>query len=353
MQVVLDWARVVVATLARAVVVLALGLAFWAVAPAALGWQPTTTMTGSMEPGIAVGDVVVSRPVPPTELRVGQVLLTDDPDHADRLRFHRFAEAGEGGAIVTKGDANPDLDSSPVAAHQVHGVGVLRVPFVGLPATWAAEGRTAPLVLLALSGVLLLALTTVDRSLRHVDEAGRGGEGAGPRASGHRAPASRRALLDHRRRTRRRHRAGALALVVGATSVGALLPAQAVAAPFHTSTATTGSFAALQLGQPTGLSCRIEGKTALISFSPTGPAADRYRLVHNGRTLDTSSTTETTIRFTPPVSLVELASSHVLEVQAVLGPVGSPDPWRATSATSVTVVSTNVAGLLGSVTCRP
>lgn len=350
MQAVLDWARVVVATLARAVVVLALGLAFWAVAPAALGWQPTTTMSGSMEPRISVGDVVVSRPVASTELRVGQVLLTDDPDHDGRLRFHRYAEAQAGGGIVTKGDANPDADSSPVAADQVHGVGVLRVPLVGLPVTWVHEGRTAPLALLGLAGVLLLALTTVDRSLRHADEAGRGGEGAGPRASGDRAPASRRALLDHRRRTRRRHRAGALAIVVGATSIGALLPAQAVAAPFRATTGTTGTWAAATLVPPSDVVCTNTQNGVVITFEPQGsvaqPPVGGHRLVVGG-TPDDAVVPATTKSVTyEKVPLLALGARTTISVQAVAG-----TQWTSTPSTAVPVRVTSVLGLLRGVQC--
>ncbi len=56
---------------ARAVVTLALALGFWAAAPVALGWLPTTVMTASMTPAIEVGDVVVSRPMPADALLPG------------------------------------------------------------------------------------------------------------------------------------------------------------------------------------------------------------------------------------------------------------------------------------------
>ena len=64
---------------ARAVVALVLALAFWAAAPVALGWLPTTVMTASMTPAIEVGDIVVSRPVPREALLPGRVVLATDP----------------------------------------------------------------------------------------------------------------------------------------------------------------------------------------------------------------------------------------------------------------------------------
>jgi hypothetical protein len=44
-----------------------------------------------------------------------------------------------------KGDANREPDSTRVAAENVLGVGVLRIPFVGRPLAWIREGDWAPL----------------------------------------------------------------------------------------------------------------------------------------------------------------------------------------------------------------
>ena len=161
-----EWGRVVVATLARGVVVTLLGLALWAAAPAVIGWHPTTVMTGSMEPRLRPGDVVVSRPVPPAELRLGQVLLADDPDQPGHLRMHRAVTAGPDGTIVTKGDANPQRDSTPIARSAVHGVAVLRIPAVATPIVWMRDGEWTKVALLALVFAATLWLCTVDGSLR-------------------------------------------------------------------------------------------------------------------------------------------------------------------------------------------
>ena len=55
----LDWTRLALGTASRVVLYSLLGLMVYAAAPAALGWSPTTVMTGSMEPRIHPGDVVV------------------------------------------------------------------------------------------------------------------------------------------------------------------------------------------------------------------------------------------------------------------------------------------------------
>lgn len=135
----LELVRFALALLAQAVLFSVLGLLVWAILPLAMGWQPTTVVTGSMVPRIFAGDVIVARPVPIGTAVLGQILLADDPDHDDRLRLHRYVEAAPDGDLILRGDANAANDSTPVTPEAVHGVAVLRVPFVGLPVVWFTE----------------------------------------------------------------------------------------------------------------------------------------------------------------------------------------------------------------------
>jgi signal peptidase I len=165
-----DWLRVLGATVARVLLFTILGMMFWAAAPSALGWAPTTVLSDSMAPLIRAGDVVVSRAIAPASLRPGQILLADDPDHDGRLRLHRFVDVAPDGTIVTKGDANRTPDSTSVSPEAVHGVGYLRVPFAGLPVVWAHEQRWM-LIAGCVFGVLLLMWASgADRSLRRRHE---------------------------------------------------------------------------------------------------------------------------------------------------------------------------------------
>jgi signal peptidase I len=175
-----DWGRVVVATLARGVIATLLGMALWAAAPAVIGWHPTTVMTGSMEPRLHPGDVVVSRPVAEYDIRVGQVLLFDDPDQPGELRMHRFVKVASNGQLVTKGDANPQRDSSTISRSAVHGVAFIRVPYVGMPIMWLRDGEWKNVILLVLALTGIAALATIDGSLRRgsaTDESSGGAPG--------------------------------------------------------------------------------------------------------------------------------------------------------------------------------
>ena len=175
----LGWLRIVVGILSRTVLGTLVGLLLWAAVPAVVGWTPTTVMTGSMEPRIHPGDVVVARPVAESSIHRGQVLLFQDPDRADHLRLHRYDDNGQGTQIVTKGDANQAADSTPIDRSAVVGVGYLRVPYIGTPFVWAAGHQWGHLLVTGSALMLLVLGAQADRSLRReLKGEGRGEGGA-------------------------------------------------------------------------------------------------------------------------------------------------------------------------------
>jgi signal peptidase len=140
------------------VVLLAVGLALAvAVVPAVVGGSTLTVLSGSMEPTLPVGSVVVVRPRPPAEIAVGDVvtfLARDPASDATRVVTHRVVEVLPGPGFRTRGDANPDPDPGVVAAADVRGVQWYTVPWVG----GATDAVRTPVGLLVGGGVLLLAV---------------------------------------------------------------------------------------------------------------------------------------------------------------------------------------------------
>lgn len=131
-----------------------LTLAVWAtVVPLILGWKPASIVSGSMEPLIGVGDVVVAEPYSNEELGPGTVIVFRDPSKPDGLITHRIDAVDGQGDYVTKGDANARADSTPIGKEDIVGVGRILVPEIGWPAVWAARGETQSLVL---AGVIWL-----------------------------------------------------------------------------------------------------------------------------------------------------------------------------------------------------
>ncbi|MDU0327548.1 S24/S26 family peptidase [Microbacterium sp. KSW2-21] len=261
---------------ARAVVTLALALGFWAAAPVALGWLPTTVMTASMTPAIEVGDVVVSRPMPPDALLPGRVVLADDPDWSDRLRLHRIAGIDVDGALITKGDANPSADSSPLHPDAVRGVGVLRVPWVGLPVVWVKTADVVPLgaVTVGFALCLLLALRRGD------DDDPR--PPADPDEPHRSLPVTRRSLRAQRRRAPARVRIGRAFGLASSLAVTAALGATPAWAALADVTAAPGSIVAATLSPPTRLGCVNDGG-AVVTWAYDGSEPRGFDLLVNGR----------------------------------------------------------------------
>jgi signal peptidase I len=156
--------RLVTAMLARMVLTIAMSLTLWAAAPALLGWEQTTVVSGSMQPRIKPGDVVSARPTPTASLRLGMILLVDDPDHRGQLRLHRLVRFSPDGKLVLRGDANGHDDSSPVDRQAVHGVGSLRVPYVATPILWLHEKAWVKLAVLVAVILALVGAAGLDRS---------------------------------------------------------------------------------------------------------------------------------------------------------------------------------------------
>lgn len=107
-----------------------------AIGPRIFGYHTLTMLTGSMAPLINPGDVVVTLPVPTSEIKVGDIITYHIPVEDQRVETHRVTELtgnADGSIVVqTKGDANNGVDpwlatiSTPTVDRQV-----ATVPYVG------------------------------------------------------------------------------------------------------------------------------------------------------------------------------------------------------------------------------
>jgi len=113
-----------------AAVLLALAVAL----PLAVGDRPYTVLTGSMEPTIAAGDVVIDERISPVDAQVGDVVTFRDPEDQDKLITHRVQRIRRAGShlwFVTQGDANNTTERWRIAADGELGRVVYTVPWVG------------------------------------------------------------------------------------------------------------------------------------------------------------------------------------------------------------------------------
>ncbi|MBF4575535.1 hypothetical protein [Frondihabitans sp. VKM Ac-2883] len=333
-----DWARVIVASIARGVLATVLGLAFYAAAPAVIGWHPTTEMTASMMPRIRTGDVVVSVPVAAEAVQVGKVILFDDPDHPGKLRLHRFVEWGDGGMLRTAGDANPQPDSTPVHPSAVWGVGMLRVPWVGLPILWIREGQWLFVALVSAGLTLLIGLTGLDRRLRtRVQDPAAGPPDTPPRA-----------------RPAWPFRAGAAAaatlFVAGSLVSFGPTPAALAAGFTGTTVNSTSRFTAGTVPLATGLTCtdNADGRTVTIGWTYGGTVVpDSFDVLNGNQVVASTTTGSTTSAVVTTNAILSLFPSYTLTVRAN---ITANTAWSSTSTSTTSVKLTGL--LLSPVRCN-
>lgn len=116
-------------------------------------------MSGSMEPAMSPGDVVLVREVPAASIEEGDVITYefDVAGSTARRRTHRVVEVVEredGRYFRTKGDANEEADRRLVPAGSVVGRVTLTIPYVGYATTFASTTRGLVVLVLLPAGLL-------------------------------------------------------------------------------------------------------------------------------------------------------------------------------------------------------
>ena len=146
---------------------LVIGLAGVVVVPGMLGYHSLTVLSGSMEPTIHVGDVVVEHSISPLDARIGDIVTFRDPGDQHILITHRVRAihvAAGNVHFTTKGDANNSVEHWTVPIGGSIGLVQFHIRRLGFALVWGSsrDGRLALVVL----PVLLLGLYELVRIWR-------------------------------------------------------------------------------------------------------------------------------------------------------------------------------------------
>lgn len=169
----LEWA---VALIVSALVLLA---AFLMVAPR-FGLSAHPVLSGSMEPALKVGGMIICRDIPVGEVKVGDIIGFNTPN--GQKITHRVIDIveEEGGKrwFRTKGDANedPDPDLVSISTERVDKV-VYHLPYLGFFSSFMQK-KLAFLVFICAPALILLVLFSRDL-VKAVEELKREGAGRG------------------------------------------------------------------------------------------------------------------------------------------------------------------------------
>lgn len=122
--------------------------------PRLFGCRIYSVVSGSMEPALSTGSLVYVREADPAQIREGDVIAFYGAGSEGAVITHRVAENRVlMGEFVTKGDANPQEDVTPVAYDRLIGTMAYSIPGAGR----LAEFLTGPDGRLAAGGVILAA----------------------------------------------------------------------------------------------------------------------------------------------------------------------------------------------------
>jgi len=154
-------------------------VALLVVVPKVTGGMSLTVLTGSMEPNINPGDIVVTRGITTAQaagLKVGQVItFLPYPDNPMLVTHRITAKSADakGVSFTTKGDNNNDTDAwDPVHDYQVRGQVLYTVPKLGWVRQWVGNKISWLVIGLAivLIGYGVFAFATAGRKGKQTDD---------------------------------------------------------------------------------------------------------------------------------------------------------------------------------------
>jgi signal peptidase len=118
--------------IAYAIIALIAVLLVWSILPVKNGPKILSVLSGSMEPAIHTGSVVVIKPE--SQYKIGDVVTFGKDTKKEVPTTHRIVNSRVLDGVVlfsTKGDANNSTDSMEVKQSDIHGKVLFSVPFAG------------------------------------------------------------------------------------------------------------------------------------------------------------------------------------------------------------------------------
>jgi len=124
--------------------------------------------TGSMEPAIPVGGLVVIKPVDPETLREGDIICFRLSESTSVT--HRIINVTDEG-FTTKGDANEDPDQGIVEKENVIGKVIFIVPFIGYLGYFVRTPIGFILLIILPAGlIIIMELGNIAKGLRKQEQ---------------------------------------------------------------------------------------------------------------------------------------------------------------------------------------
>ena len=141
-----------------AVVVLFMALAIIMFIAPHFGWRVDAVLSGSMEPELKVGSVVVTRPTDIGSINTGDIITFRSPMNG-KLTTHRVISVTSNPLPIlrTKGDANEDADPFIVGSQNVVGRVCFNIAYLGYVSQFI-KSRLGLLLFLYVPGLIIVLM---------------------------------------------------------------------------------------------------------------------------------------------------------------------------------------------------
>ena len=149
--------------------------------PSVFGYSIFRVSSGSMEPELMVGDIILDKTVDnPEDLKVGDVITFKSGDYGDLLVTHKVIKAPyeENGKLMlqTKGIAN-EVEDKPICVDNVKGIMICKVDYLDTVynvflSPWGLLILIALIVIIFFDEIITIVkiLTNNDKSVKDADD---------------------------------------------------------------------------------------------------------------------------------------------------------------------------------------
>ena len=142
------------------------------VVPNVFGYKPFFVLSGSMEKEIHKGDLIITKMIEPSTLKINDVIAFRDQENT--VTTHRIIDMIEKDGVtyfVTKGDNNNTQDQNLVEYKDVEGIYVGRVPFVGTALNELAKPANAIIIVLGITIIFIILFQRTSRKIKLEEQA--------------------------------------------------------------------------------------------------------------------------------------------------------------------------------------
>ena len=117
------------------------------------GYKLYTVQSGSMQPAISVGSLIIVKPF--SQYNLEDIVTYQKEDFTTTHRIQEIKKENDTTLYITKGAANEAPDSEPIFSNQILGKTIFSLPFLGRPVAFA-KTQTGFIFLIVIPATIII-----------------------------------------------------------------------------------------------------------------------------------------------------------------------------------------------------